>query len=279
MCIRDSTGMGNYTGTKSTTFTIVAKAASSLTIDAITNQTYTGSALTPAIVVKDGATTLTEGTHYTVAYTDNINAGTATVTITGMGNYVGTKSQTFSITLPTPVITSFTPTSAATGATVILTGTNFTGATAVSFGGTAATSFNVVSATSITAVVGLGASGNVSVITAGGTAVLAGFTFPPPVITSFSPSSGPVGTLVTITGANLGTPTAFTIGGTAAIVISNTGTTLVGMVMPGAVTGTLSLTTASGSVTSTGTFTLSTAPAPNIQQGAKLVGTGNTGDA
>jgi hypothetical protein len=84
---------------------------------------------------------------------------------------------------------------------------------------------------------------------------------------------------VTITGANLGTPTAFTIGGTAAIVISYTGTSLMGMVMPGAVTGTISLTTASGSATSTSTFTLSNTPAPNIQQGTKLVGTGNTGSA
>jgi gliding motility-associated-like protein len=100
---------------------------------------------------------------------------------------------------------------------------------------------------------------------------------PPPTITSFSPSSGPVGTLVTITGTNLGTPTAFTIGGTAAIVISNTGTSLVGMVMPGVVSGTISLTTASGSVTSTGTFTLSAAPAPSTQQGSKLVGTGISG--
>ena len=99
----------------------------------------------------------------------------------------------------------------------------------------------------------------------------------PPVITSFSPSSGPVGTLVTITGTNLGTPTAFTIGSKAAIVISNTGTSLVGMVMPGAATGTISVTTTGGSVTSVGTFTLSTAPAPNAQQGTKLVGTGNTG--
>jgi gliding motility-associated-like protein len=179
-----------------------------------------------------------------------------------------------------PVITSFTPTSAVTGATVTLTGTDFTGATAVSFGGTAATSFNVVSATSITAVVAAGTSGDVSVTTPGGTAVLAGFTFiPAPVITSFSPASGSVGTLVTIAGTNLETPTAFTIGGTAAIVISNTGTSLVGMVMPGSATGTISLTTASGSATSAATFTLSTTTAPNTQQGAKLVGTGISGSA
>jgi hypothetical protein len=76
-----------------------------------------------------------------------------------------------------PTIVSFSPTSVASGATVTITGANFTGATAVSFGGTAATSFSVVSATSITAVVGAGASGNVIVTTTGGTATLAGFTF------------------------------------------------------------------------------------------------------
>ena len=206
----------------------------------------------------DGTTAIVGG------YTDNTEQGAVWAY-----NYV-----------PPPTITSFTPTSAGSTATVTLTGTDFTGATAVSFGGAAATSFTVVSATSITAVVAAGTSGNVSVTTPGGTGVLAGFTFiPAPVITSFSPASGPVGTLVTITGTNLGTPTAFTIGGTAAIVISNTGTSLVGMVMPGAATGTISLTTAGGSVTSTGTFTLSAAPAPNAQQGAKLVGTGNTGAA
>jgi gliding motility-associated-like protein len=92
------TGTGNYTGTKTQTFAIVAKAASTLTIDAIANQTYTGSAITPTVVVKDGSTTLVLGTDYTVAYSSNTNVGTATVTITGTGNYTGTKTQTFSIT-------------------------------------------------------------------------------------------------------------------------------------------------------------------------------------
>jgi gliding motility-associated-like protein len=91
------TGMGNYIGTKSETFSIVAKAASTLSIDPIPNQTYTGAALTPAAVVKDGATTLNQGTDYTIAYSNNTNVGTATVTITGMGVYMGTKTQTFAI--------------------------------------------------------------------------------------------------------------------------------------------------------------------------------------
>ena len=100
-----------------------------------------------------------------------------------------------------------------------------------------------------------------------------------PTITSFVPASGSVGTLVTITGTNLSTPTAFTIGGVAAIVVSNDGSTLVGMVIPGAATGTISVTTAGGTVTSASNFTVAATPFPNAQQGNKLVGTGNTGSS
>jgi len=95
-----------------------------------------------------------------------------------------------------------------------------------------------------------------------------------PTITSFSPASGPVGTLVTITGTNLSTPTAFTIGGVSAIVVSDNGTTLVGMVMPGATTGSVSVTTAGGSVSGSSNFSISPTPYPSVQQGNKLVGTG-----
>lgn len=40
---------------------------------------------------------LTEGTDYTVAYSNNVNAGTATVAITGIGDYTGKTEKTFSI--------------------------------------------------------------------------------------------------------------------------------------------------------------------------------------
>lgn len=76
-----------------------------------------------------------------------------------------------------PTITSFSPASAGKNNTVVINGTNFTGATAVSFGGISATSFTVNSTTKITAKVGAGASGSVSVTTPGGTATLGGFTF------------------------------------------------------------------------------------------------------
>ena len=88
----------------------------------------------------------------------------------------------------TPTISSFTPTSAAMGNTVIITGTNFTGSTAVSFGGVAAGSFTVVSPTQINAVVPLTVSGSVSVTNPAQTATRAGFYYLPlsGIITDFA---------------------------------------------------------------------------------------------
>ncbi|MEO6722659.1 MAG: T9SS type A sorting domain-containing protein [Ferruginibacter sp.] len=78
-----------------------------------------------------------------------------------------------------PAITTFTPTSAAKGNTVTITGTNFTGATDVSFGGTPASSFVVNSSTNITAIVPQGTSGSVTVTNAGGTGSKVGFYYLP----------------------------------------------------------------------------------------------------
>ncbi len=94
-----------------------------------------------------------------------------------------------------------------------------------------------------------------------------------PTIASFNPANGTIGTLVTITGTNLGSPTVLTIGGVAAIPVSNTGTSLVAMVMTGATSGVISITTAGGSVNSISNFTVSPSQTPNAQQGANLVGT------
>jgi hypothetical protein len=59
---------------------------------------YTGSPITPAVSVtlKNG-TQLIKGIDYTLAYTNHTNAGTATVTVTGIGNYIGTAKKTFVI--------------------------------------------------------------------------------------------------------------------------------------------------------------------------------------
>ena len=76
----------------------------------------------------------------------------------------------YNVAVAAPTITSFSPTSGGTNTSVIITGTNFTGATAVKFGGTDASSFTVYSFTQITAVVAGGSTGTVTVTTPGGTA-------------------------------------------------------------------------------------------------------------
>ena len=93
------TGKGNYSGETAATFTIIPKAVTNdgITIAAIADQTYTGSAIEPAVTVTDGEKTLTLGTDYTIGYSANVNVGTATATITGKGNYTGSKDATFTI--------------------------------------------------------------------------------------------------------------------------------------------------------------------------------------
>lgn len=101
--------------------------------------------------------------------------------------------------------------------------------------------------------------------------------FAQPIISSFSPASGSVGTLVSIVGNNLNNVNAITIGGVAALVISNTGTVLNAMVMPGSTTGIISIATILGTTNSNSQFSITTNGIPNVQQGNKLVGGGNAG--
>ena len=100
-----------------------------------------------------------------------------------------------------------------------------------------------------------------------------------PTISSFTPAGGAIGTLVTISGSNLSGLSAFNIGNKAAIVISNSGTKLVGMVMPGATTGAVSVSTGGGSASGSGNFTVTATLAPSTQQGAKLTGSGQSSSA
>lgn len=75
-----------------------AKAISTLDISAIPSHTYTGSAIKPTVTIKDGTNTLKLGTDYTVSYSNNTNAGTATVTINAAGStYYGSTTTTFTI--------------------------------------------------------------------------------------------------------------------------------------------------------------------------------------
>jgi hypothetical protein len=118
-----------------------------------------------------------------------------------------------------PVITSFSPDSAATGSIVTIKGSGFTGAVTVTFGSTPALSFTVQSDSVITGVIGVGSSGNISVTTGTGTGNLGGFIYiytpiPPVKLISFSPGSGGPAANITLTGLHLSGVTGVSFGGT-----------------------------------------------------------------
>ncbi|MGA9672940.1 MAG: IPT/TIG domain-containing protein, partial [Terracidiphilus sp.] len=169
---------------------------------------------------------------------------------------------------PLPTVASFQPASGPVGTSVIVTGTNLTGATLVAFNGSAATPFTVNSATQVTATVPSGAtSGKISVTTPGGTATSTGdftvtATVVPPTVASFSPTSGAIGTTVTITGTNLTGATAVAFNGTTATFAVNSVTQITANVPSGATSGKISVTTPGGVATSTGDFTVTATVAP-----------------
>lgn len=143
--------------------------------------------------------------------------------VTGTTSGTGTKPGSVFISSDTalPRIDSFSRTSANTGDVVRIFGKHMLGVTAVSFGGIAALNFFSFTDTQVVATVGWGSSGNVSVTTPYGTATKPGFTYLadtlPPVINSFTPTSGRPGTIVTISGVHFKKTTKVAFGDTAAI--------------------------------------------------------------
>lgn len=94
----DSNGDGNYDNIIYDGSNEVAlKDIALVNIEEISDQSYTGKTITPLITVKDGSTVLVQNTDYTLTYNDNINAGTATAIITGLGKYIGVVRKTFVI--------------------------------------------------------------------------------------------------------------------------------------------------------------------------------------
>ena len=99
------TNAGGYTLSDTSTDELIITADTDITVAtvaSIADLVYNGLGQTPSPVVKDGTTDLVADTDYTLSYVDNINVGTATVTVTGIGNYTGTKDVTFNIT-PAPL--------------------------------------------------------------------------------------------------------------------------------------------------------------------------------
>ncbi|MGW5332789.1 IPT/TIG domain-containing protein [Streptomyces bauhiniae] len=179
-----------------------------------TTVTLTGTGMTGATAVRFGSTNATSFTVNSATQITAVSppraAGPVAVTVihpTGNSNSV-----TFTyVVAQVPQVTGVSPANGPTagGTTVVLTGTGFSGATAVTFGGVPATSFLVNSATQITAVTppGVPGSAEVRVSTPGGTSAPDTFFFyaAPPTLQSGDPVQGPTagGTVVTLNGTNL----------------------------------------------------------------------------
>ncbi len=91
------TGKNNYTGEIRKNFKITEASITDDMIANIPSVTYNTRAHTPDVTVTFNGSTLEAGKDYGVAYTNNINAGTTTVTVTGKGNFTGTASKDFAI--------------------------------------------------------------------------------------------------------------------------------------------------------------------------------------
>ena len=173
-----------------------------------------------------------------------------------------------------PTITSFTPTSGPAGTVITITGTNLSGATTTAWVGAAHDApLTNVSSTSVKITVPSDAAtgaDQLAVFTAGGT-VFSGSNFTvtaaTPSITSFTPTSGPVGTVITVTGTNLSGATLGWVGTAHDATATNVSSTTVQITVPAdAATGAdqLGLVYSSGTVLSATNFTVTAAAAPTI---------------
>ena len=86
-----------YYGTASVTIKVAPKTVTDAMIGEMENREYNGGAIMPTPEVKDGEAILTPGGDFEFGYSDNTNAGTATLTITGKGNYTGIAEKKFTI--------------------------------------------------------------------------------------------------------------------------------------------------------------------------------------
>ena len=161
-----------------------------------------------------------------------------------------------------PAISGFSPSSGSPGTSVTISGSGLTGASSVSFNGASA-AFTVTTDTQISATVPNGATtGPISVTTSGGTATSSAsfsVTAPAarPTITGFSPTSGPVGTSVTITGTNFTGASVVKFAATSATFNVVSDTQIRATVPSGAKNGAISVTTAAGTATSSTSFRVS----------------------
>jgi hypothetical protein len=263
---------------------------------ATANNNTSFSSFTPAGLTKRADANLsgaTSSAFENVATTDTAGAiATGAHQYTGITNATSTSSHkaaaliyitpggggNFTVSGPAPTVGTFSPTSGGPGTAVTITGTNLTGATSVTFNGTTA-AYTVASNTQINATVPAGAtSGPITVVTPNGAATSStNFTLTgtPPAITSFSPTTGPAGTAVTITGTGFTGATAVAFSGTTATFTVASATQINATVPTGAGNGPITVTTPNGTATSSSSFSVGGA-SPTITSFTPVSGSAGT---
>jgi hypothetical protein len=198
------------------------------------------------------------------ATTGLITVSTLDGTVTSANDFV-----VFPFTGP-PFITSFSPASGPAGTSVIINGKFLGDATDVKFNGVTATFTTDFFRTNLIAIVPSSAgTGPITVQTPTGIASSADtFTStgtPPPLISDFTPSTGPVGARIIINGTNLTGTTAVKFNGqNAEFTIGFFGATIAAFVPAGATTGLITLENPAGPAVSATVFTVTAAPSPTI---------------
>ncbi len=90
-------GIKEFKGSRKLTFKIKKRSIKKAKVSGLTEQGYTGKAVKPDLKIVVAGRTLKEGTDYTLTFANNVNIGTATVTIKARGNYKGSLTGTFPI--------------------------------------------------------------------------------------------------------------------------------------------------------------------------------------
>jgi hypothetical protein len=194
------------------------------------------------------------------------NGTSGPIVLSGSNGSASSPNFIYALNSNAPQVTSFTPTSGPVGTEVTLTGLRFGSATQVLFNGTPA-SFSILGETQIKAMAPANAStGRISVVNSFGAGTSStNFTYTNlvgiPVLSSFSPTSGKAGDLITLNGLNLGALTQVLFNGVSASFMLSSGTQVTTVVPIGATTGPITLVNAAGQVMSGTLFTVTT-PAP-----------------
>jgi streptogramin lyase len=225
----------------------------------------------------DGNLYVTDSGNNTVQKFDGTNGALLrTFSISGTPRYITFGSVTSPGPTSAPTISSFTPTSGAVGTEVTLTGTGLSTVFSATIGGVGVLEAGFLSDTQLILLVPSGAlSGPITVTNPNGTAtsatsftVTGGGNPSAPTISSFTPTSGAVGTEVTLTGTGLSTVFSATIGGVGVLEAGFlSDTQLILLVPSGALSGPITVTNPNGTATSATSFTVTGGGNPSALKG------------